>query len=133
MLHRPTARPVRLTLAGLVASLTIVLAPVTTAAATHTVKLGFNDFTPASLTIPRGDTIKWSNKGGILDHDVKSTAPRRYFSSGSPELLRVRAVPRICVWGGGRRSPERCVSPPAHSHCAYLGTGIRRGARLALI
>ncbi len=81
MLHRPTARSPRLTLAGLIASAVIALGPVTASAATATVKMGFNDFTPATKTVARGDRVRWSNKGGFLEHNVQATAPRWYFYS----------------------------------------------------
>ena len=80
-MHRSTARPVHLTLVGIVAGLLLALAPMTAAAATVTVKMGLNDFDPVAKTVARGTTVKWSNKGGFLEHNVQATAPRWYFYS----------------------------------------------------
>ncbi len=78
-----SARPLRLALAGLLASLVVAAAPLTASAATRTVTMGFNDFSPAARTIARGDKVKWVNPEALfLGHDVKSTAPAKYFSSG---------------------------------------------------
>jgi plastocyanin len=83
MLHRSAAQPIRLTLAGLVASVALALAPAAASAATHKVRMGFNDFSPATVSAARGDTVRWVNPSdGFLEHDVKSTAPAKYFSSG---------------------------------------------------
>jgi plastocyanin len=84
MIARSHPRSFRVALAGLAAALSLAAAPVTTVAATYTVKMGFNDFNPASLTIARGDKVLWKNpKNMVLAHDVTSTAPAGYFKSGS--------------------------------------------------
>jgi len=79
-----SARPLRLALAGLLAGLVVAASPLTASAATRTVRMGFNDFNRAAVTIARGDKVKWVNPdSGFLEHDVKSTAPAKYFSSGA--------------------------------------------------
>ena len=56
-------------------------------AATLTVDIGDNNFTPASLTINAGDTVTWTNKGRN-PHDVTSdngsfTSPRRMMNGAT--------------------------------------------------
>jgi plastocyanin len=87
MQQRSTARPVRLALAGLVTGLLIALAPVSASAATVTVKMGINAFEPAAKTVARGDTVKWSNKGGFIEHNVQATKPRWYFYSNKSKTV----------------------------------------------
>lgn len=82
MLHRTTARSLRMTLTVLAASLAIALAPAAASAATVKITMGFNDFTPASKPVARGATVKWVNPtNGVFEHNVQATAPRWYFYS----------------------------------------------------
>lgn len=85
MQQRTAARPARLALVGLVAGLLIALAPVSASAATVTVKMGIASFEPAAKTIARGDTVKWSNKDGFIEHNVQATKPRWYFYSNKSQ------------------------------------------------
>jgi plastocyanin len=74
-------RPVRLTLAGIAASVALALIPAGAGAATRRVEMEGVNFSPANVTIARGDKVRWVNES-FLDHDVYATAPRGYFSSG---------------------------------------------------
>jgi len=79
---RPT-RPLRLAIAGLLAGLVVAASPLTASASTYTVRMDGLEFKPEQRSVARGHRVRWTNDSGF-DHDVRSTAPARYFSSGAP-------------------------------------------------
>lgn len=82
----PAARRLRLTAAGLLATMLVALAPVAASAATVTIQMEVNSFSPSAKSVARGTTVKWSNKGGFLEHNVQATAPKWYFSSTKKDV-----------------------------------------------
>ncbi|MEA2623337.1 MAG: hypothetical protein QOH61_2247 [Chloroflexota bacterium] len=72
---------------SLLAAATIALVPGTAAAATRNVSMDVYDFTPATITIARGDIVKWTNDD-FTAHDVQAQRPYRLFrnpgGAGSP-------------------------------------------------
>lgn len=81
-----TLAPRPLRAAGLsfaVAGLALALAAGTAAAATRNVTMndGFS-FSPSSVAISRGDSVRWKNNANFEDHDVFSLGPTGYFKSG---------------------------------------------------
>jgi plastocyanin len=68
--------------ASIVAAIALVLAAAPVSAATYTVRMPGYDFSPATRTIARGDSVKWKNNG-FDDHDVYALQPAAYFSSGA--------------------------------------------------
>jgi plastocyanin len=82
VLLRPSGRPARLGALGLSLAAVIALAPANAAARTATVTM--NDsyvFSPVSVSVGRGDSVRWRNDAQVTDHDVKSTLAG-YFTSG---------------------------------------------------
>jgi len=81
---RPAAsahRPVATALGIALLALTLVAGP--TAAATKIVTVdNSHSFSPTSVTISRGDTVRWRSEATFEDHDVFGTKPSSYFSSG---------------------------------------------------
>lgn len=68
------------------AGLLIALAPVAASAATVTIQMEVNAFSPKAKSVARGTTVKWSNKGGFLEHNVQATAPKWYFYSTKKDV-----------------------------------------------
>ncbi len=57
---------------GLVFILLLVLSPTAMAQTVHTVTVGDNFFSPEQLTIQQGDTVRWVNAAGGMQHNVTS-------------------------------------------------------------
>lgn len=81
MTHTHITAPLRATALAGVAAL-VLASPV--AATTSTVQMndGYS-FSPTTITIARGDTLKWKNNAVVTDHDVFGAQPSSYISSGS--------------------------------------------------
>ncbi|HKX56945.1 MAG TPA: plastocyanin/azurin family copper-binding protein [Xanthomonadales bacterium] len=60
--------------ATLVLILLIFLAPNVLAQTTHTITVGDNFFSPENLTIQAGDTVRWVNAAGGMQHNVTSNS-----------------------------------------------------------
>ena len=110
MITRRAARPLPTLLAVLGATIAIALAPVTAGAATRVVEMGFSDFSPSGLTLSRGDEVRWINDSP-LDHDVKSTAPAKYFSSGRAGGIGIGEQYSFTFRSAGRFSYHCSVHP----------------------
>lgn len=69
------------------ASMGLVLSAGSIAAATRNVTMtdSQSSFFPTDISIARGDSVRWKNNAGATDHDVFSTGPSKYFSSGPQE------------------------------------------------
>ena len=91
-------------LAVLAVAALVALLPSVAGAGTTVVKMNANAFAPSSVTVARGGTVRWSNKHPLafLAHDVQSTAPAGYLSSGGPE-----SVPVGTTWSFTFRSAGR--------------------------
>lgn len=81
----PLVRPTRAVgTAVAVALLALALAAGPVAAATTIVTMDNSyDFSPSSVTVSRGVTVRWENNASYVPHDVKGTAPSSYFTSGA--------------------------------------------------
>lgn len=102
-LRRPRP-PLPWILAVAAAAILLALLPAVAGAATTVVHMKPGSFGPAAVTVARGGTVRWSNQGptAFLAHDVQSTAPAGYFSSGGPE-----SVPVGSTWSFTFRSAGR--------------------------
>lgn len=60
--------------ATLVLILLIFLSPYAVAQTTHVITVSDNSFSPATLTIQAGDTVRWVNAAGGMQHNVTSNS-----------------------------------------------------------
>jgi plastocyanin len=84
----------------LLASLGLAVAAVPAFAATRTVSVGDNYFSPASLTVKKGTTVRWNFEGDKRHDVVVKKGPAKFSSpimdSGSyPKKLRRKGTYRI--------------------------------------
>ncbi len=103
-MRRSVSRTISPAIATAVLCLALAAGPVAAATRNVTMTDSQSSFFPTSISIARGDSVRWKNNAGFTDHDVFSTGPSKYFKSGpaggmEPGDRYTRAFPSAGTFG----------------------------------